>query len=182
MSSLHGYTFNNLGGLRADMTDQTQQNIQNTRFGNYTVSNFYSNNTSDSQLQFAIQQPGFLVHNGGISSSVIDIESNLFTKMENERAYEKLQLFQRPFLTVPYLGRGAGDPTLEAQLQQGEMVRDLKSVATISEKNYMDTSQYPMREDLRATITNPANLVQELAMDGWVRGGVSARESLNVKK
>jgi hypothetical protein len=179
MSSLHGYTFNNMSSLSADMTDQTQQNNQNTRFGSYTVSNFFSNSASDSQIQFATQQPGIVVSNGGVSGSVIDIESNLFNKMENERAYEKLQLFQRPFLTVPYLGRGGGDPTLESQLQQGEMIRDLKSVGTISEKSYNDCNQYPMRDDLRSKISNPSNLVEELAMDGWIRGGASARESMN---
>ena len=179
MSSLHGYTFNNMGSLRADMTDQTQQNIQNTRFGNYNVANFFSNSASDSQLQFATQQPGIVVKNGGVASAVIDVESNLFNKSENERPFEKLQLFQRPFVTVPYLGRGGGDPTLESQLQQGEMIRDLKSVGTVSEKSYIDYNQYPMRDDLRSQITNPSNLVQEVAMDGWIRGGASARESIN---
>jgi hypothetical protein len=60
------------------------------------------------------------------------------------------------------------------------MIRDLKSVGTISEKSYMDYNQYPMRDDLRSQITNPSNLVQELAMDGWIRGGASAREINNV--
>ena len=177
MSTLHTYNFNNMGSLKADMTDQTQQNIQNTKFGNYNVSNYFSNSTSNSQLQFATQQPGFVVKNGGVSSAVIDIQSTLLNKMENERSFEKLQLFQRPFLTVPYLGRGGGDPTLESQLQQGEMIRDLKSVGTVSEKTFMDCNQYPMMDDLRSKITNPSNLVQELAMDGWIRGGASARET-----
>ena len=181
MSTLHSYTFNNMGSLRADLTDQTQQNIQNTKFGTYTVSNYFSNSASDSQIQFATQQPGLVVHNNGVSSTMIDIESALFTQMENERPLEKLQLFQRPFLTVPYLGRGGGNPVLESQLQQGEMIRDLKSVGTISEQSYMDNNQYPMREDLRSKITNPANLVEELAMDGWIRGGASARAS-NISK
>ena len=180
MSSLHSYTFNNMGSLTSDMSDKTQQNIQNTKFGTYALSNFFSNSASDSQIQFATQQPGIIVHNGGVASSVIDIESNLFNKMDNERPSEKLQLFQRPFLTVPYLGRGRGNPTLEAQLQQGEMIRDLKSVGTISEKSHIDYNQYPMRDDLRSQITNPSNLVQELAMDGWIRGGASARETNNV--
>jgi hypothetical protein len=168
-----------MGSLSADMTDQTQQNIQNTRFGSYTLSNFFSNSASDSQLQFATQQPGIIVKNGGVAGAVIDIESKLFNKAENERSYEKLQLFQRPFITVPYLGRGGGDPTLESQLQQGEMIRDLKSVGTVSERSYIDYNQYPMRDDLRSQITNPANLVEEIAMNGWIRGGASARESNN---
>jgi len=176
MSSLNGYVFNNMGSLKADITDQTQENIQNTKFGSYTVSNYFSDSSSDSQVKFALQQPGLFFSNGGVSGSVIDVESTLFNKSENERSYEKLQLFERPFVTVPYLGRGGGDPTLEAQLQQGEIVRDLKSVATVSENSYIDYGSYPIRDDLRSKITNPANSVEELAMNGWIRGGASARE------
>lgn len=177
MSSLHTYVFNNMGSLKADMTDQTQENMQNTRFGNYSVSNYFSNNSTDSQVNFAMQQPGlFFGRGGGISSSVIDIESNLFNKIESERGTEKLQLFARPFATVPYLGRGGGNPVLESQLQQGETIRDLKSVSTISETTYIDYNQYPMSDDLRKQISNPANSVEELAMNGWIRGGASSRD------
>ena len=177
MSTLHSYSFNNMGTLKADVTDQTQQNIQNTRFSNYTVSNFFSSNTSDMQLNFATQYPGFVASNKGVSSSVIDVESNLFNKSESERSFEKLQLFERAFRTVPYLGRGGGDPTLESQLQQGQTIRDLKSVSTVSEKPYIDYQTYPMNDILRSQITNPANSVEEVAMNGWVRGGSSARET-----
>ena len=176
MSTLNSYLFNNISGIRSDMTDQTQQNIQNTRFGAYTVSNYFSENPSDYQMKFASSQPGLYVSDGGVSGgiapSVIDIESRLFTPA----ADHAVQLFQRPFATVPYLGRGSGDPTLESRLQQGEMVADKKSVSTISELSYIDYSTYPMMDSLKQKIGNPANSVQELAMDGWVRGGVSARE------
>ena len=86
------------------------------------------------------------------------------------------QLFARPFATVPYLGRGGGNPILESQLQQGETIRDLKSVSTISETTYIDYNQYPMSDDLRKQISNPANSVEELAMNGWIRGGASSRD------
>lgn len=175
MSSLNAYTFNNTGSLKSDFTDQTQQNNQNTRFGNYSVSNYFSDNTSDSQVKFAIQQPGLFVSNGGVSGTVIDIGSHLI-KGENERPNEKLQLFERTFRTVPYLGRGGGDPTIESQLQQGELVRNLKSVGTVSELPYIDYASYPMLDEYRQKITNPANSVEEVALDGWIRGGASSRE------
>lgn len=176
MSSLNAYVFNNMGSLKTDMTDKTQQNLQNTRFGNYTVSNYFSDKTTDSQIQFAMQQPGLFVHQSGVSSNVIDVESTLLNKPENERPVEKLQLFERTFRTVPYLGRGGGDPTIESQLQQGEMIRNLKSIGTVSENTYIDYSSYPMQPELRDQLANPSNSIQELALDGWVRGGASARE------
>ena len=178
MASLHPYTFNSMSSLKSDAPDQTQQNVQNTRFGSYSVSNYFSNVTSNSQLNFASEIPGFVVSNGfSIAPSVIDIESKLFNKTESERPLEKLQLFERAFKTVPYLGRGGGDPTLEAQLQQGQMIRDLKSVATVSEKPYIDYNNYPLRDELRSQVTDPANSVEEVAMNGWTRGGASARET-----
>ena len=178
MTSLHGYTFNTMASLKADVPDQTQQNVQNTKFGNYSVSNYFSGYTSNAPVKFASEIPGFLAKNGyHAGSSVIDVESQIFNKIESERGTEKIQLFQRPFATVPYLGRGGGDPTLESQLQQGQTIRDLKSVATVSEKPYIDYHNYPMRDDLRSQITNPAFSVEEVAMNGWTRGGASAREN-----
>jgi len=178
MSSLHSYTFNTMANLKADLPDQSQQNVQNTRFGSYNVANYFNGFTSTSQVQFASEIPGFVVSNGfSVAPSMIDIESKLFNNIESERPQEKLQLFERAFRTVPYLGKGGGDPTLEAQLQQGQMIRDLKSVATVSETPYIDYNNYPIRDDLRSQLTNPANSIEEIAMNGWRRGGESAREN-----
>lgn len=177
MSTLHGYTFNTMASLKADAPDQTQQNVQNTRFGNYSVSNYFSGYGTNSQVNFASEIPGFVAKGGSPAGAVIDVESQLFNKVGLERSPEKLQLFERPFKTVPYLGRGGGDPTLEAQLQQGQTIRDMKSVATVSELPYIDYQNYPLRDDLRSQVTNPANSVEEVAMNGWTRGGASARDS-----
>jgi len=57
MASLSPYTFNNMGNLSNDVTDQSQKNVYNTRFANYTLSNYFSQMTSDSHVNFAIQQP-----------------------------------------------------------------------------------------------------------------------------
>jgi hypothetical protein len=178
MNNTNSYLFNSMGRIGADMTDETAQNLYNTRFGNYTVSNYFSDSTSDSHINFATQQPSVLINSrNGINSNVIDHYSFLLTNTDTERPLEKLSLNQRPFVTVPYLGKGYGDPTLESQLQQGQMVADKKSIATVSETSYIDYSTYPMMDDLRNKINNPAYSVQEAAMDGWVRGGNSARET-----
>jgi hypothetical protein len=174
--SLQPHIFNNVSGFKADILDKTQTNIQNTRFGTYSVSNYFSNQSSDAQVRFASQHPGFVASNLGISSSVIDVESKLLNPTVEERSLESLQLFPRPFLTVPYLGKGGGDPTLESQLQQGAMIRNLKSISTVSENTYIDYSQYPIHSKLLAKMNDPANSVEEAALSGWVRGGASSRE------
>lgn len=173
-SSLYPYTFNNMGNLGSDLTDQTQRSVQNTKFGTYTVSNYFSQNL-DSQVQFATSQPGIFVGDGfGVSPIAMDAGASLY-KPEQSRELERLQLFQRPFATVPYLGRGAGDPTIESQLWQGELVRGLKSTSTISEKNYIDYASYPLQDELKSQFANPSRSIEELAMNGWTRGGSDTR-------
>jgi len=180
MASLSSYEFNNMARIGNDSTDQTQRTVTNTRFANYTLSNFFSETLSDSHVQFATQQPTLtfsgLVNGSGLNGSVVDTDSLLTIRTEQERPLEKLQLFERPFLTVPYLGRGSCDPTLESQLQQGELVSDKKSVSTIMEKSFTKYSLYPTDNQMEERVKNPANTVEEAALDGWVRGGMATRE------
>jgi len=180
MSITSNYTFNNLGRLDADPTDKSQNTLQNTRFANYTLSNFFSDSVSDSHISFATAQKAVMMNSvgggAGISGSVIDEDSRLLIKTQEERPLEKLQLMQRPYLSIPYLGRGSCDPVLESQLQQGEVVADKKSVSTVMEKSFMGYSLYPTDSHMQEHVANPAFTVEEAAMTGWVRGGVSTRE------
>jgi hypothetical protein len=185
MSSVNSFMFNNTGRIGMDVTDNTQQTMYNTRINNYTLSNYFSESASDSHVRFATSQPtvSFNAVNGGssVGGSVVDFESLLHLKIENERPLEKLQLMQRPFLTVPYLGRGSCDPALESQLQQGELVSDKKSVSTVMEKSFMNYSMYPVDNIMKDRVNNPANNVEEAALEGWVRGGMSGREMTSNK-
>jgi len=176
---MSSYTFNNMGRIGLDATDQTQRNLHNTRFANYMLSEFFSDKTTDSQVKFATQQPTMMVSGTGIAGSVIDVNSMLTLKTEQERPLEKLMLFPRPFATVPYLGKGSCDPSLESQLQQGELVSDKKSVSTIMEKSFSNYSMYPTDTHMEERVKNPAFVVQEAALDGWVRGGQSTRNFTN---
>jgi hypothetical protein len=174
------YLFNQLGNISSDNTDSTQRNVQNIKFGNYQLSNFFEPDTNNSYLDFALNQKA-VVFNGiaggfGLGANSIDTDSILTIKQENERPLEKLQLNQRPFATVPYLGRGSCDPSLESQLQQGEFASDKKSVSTIMEKSFMGYSLYPTDEKMEEQVTNPKYTVEEAALNGWVRGGATTRE------
>jgi hypothetical protein len=115
----------------------------------------------------------------GIAGSVIDVNSMLTLKTEQERPLEKLMLHPRPFVTVPYLGRGSCDPTLESQLQQGELISDRKSVSTIMEQSFSNYVMYPTDIQMEERVKNPAFTVEEAALSGWVRGGQSTRNFSN---
>jgi len=173
------FSFFNMGRIGSDAVDSTQRTIYNTRFTNYTLSNFYSENLSSSHVDFATAQPNVMfngVSGVGLNSSMVDVDSMLSMKQTNERSLEKLQLNERPFLTVPYLGKGSCNPVLETQLLQGEASHDLKSVSTIMTKSFMDYSMHPTDAKMEEQVSNPAHTIQEAALDGWVRGGILTRE------
>ena len=183
MATISSYMFNNADRIGADATDQSQRTVSNTRFANYTLSNYFSQNSSNSHVNFATSQPTMMiagtVHGHGLTGSSTDNESNILFKMVNERPLEKLQLMSRPFTTIPYLGRGSCDPTLESQLQQGEIVSDKKSVSTIMDKSFSKYALYPTDNKMEERVNDTRFTVEEAAMNGWVRGGAATREMSN---
>lgn len=174
------YKFHQSARLGNDMTDQTQRTLQNTAYLNRVMSDYQSDKMANTHMNFATQYPGVMVSgtNGGtgLGALGVETESNLLWKSEGQRPLEKLQLFPRPFLTVPYLGRGSCDPSLESQLMQGENVRGKKSVSTVMEQNFLPLDQYPLDDSKRATANSGQSSIEELALDGWVRGGKTTRD------
>ena len=83
---------------------------------------------------------------------------------------------ERPYLTVPYLGRGKSNVVLEAQLQQGDQIINKKSVNPSSEVSYLNYSNYPLLPEIEQSVTNPNNLIESEAAAGWIRGGLPSRE------
>lgn len=177
------FTFNNMASLRSDAVDGTQRNIYNTRFANYTVSNYFADPATNGHVQFATSQPDvswFSVPGGSaVGGAVIDVDSNLIIKTTQGRSLEKLSLQQRPFLTVPYLGRGSADPIIEAQMLQGENIHEKKSVGTVMSKSFNEYTLFSSDAKMAQDATNPKYKIEEAAMDGWIRGGILTREMMN---
>jgi|LauGreSuBDMM15SN_2_FD.fasta_scaffold35165_1 hypothetical protein len=180
MATLSSYVFNNTDRIHNDLPDQSQRTLYNTRFANYTLSSYFSDKISDSHVNFATAHPSMLcsgtARGAGLGGSIVDADSYLILKTDNERPLEKLQLVERPFLTVPYLGRGSVDPTLESQLLLGEPVSDKKSVSTIMDKSFAQYALYPTDSTMEERVKNPSHTVEEAALSGWVRGGAATRD------
>jgi len=176
---LSDYKFNNVSRIGQDGVDMTTRNIENTRYSSYNTASFFSDKITNSQIDFISQQPTMNIYGSalgvGIGGSLIDADSRVIIQTTQERPYEKLQLFSRPFVTVPYLGRGSVCPILESHLQQGEPIHDKKSVSTIMDKSFFDYTQYPLDEQMKERVGDSKNIVQESALNGWVRGGVDTR-------
>lgn len=164
------FIFNRLGRIGDDDTDMTQRTLQNGRYSNLVLTNYFRQNVSNDQINFVTSYPSLSytgVMGPGIGGSVIEQESHLLYGTEQERPLDKIQLFQRPFLTVPYLGRGSCDPNIESQLLQGETVSCKKSVSTVVEQNL---SRLP-----NSMLSSRPLHVEEMALGGWSRGGADTR-------
>jgi hypothetical protein len=178
MASVYNYTFNSTTRIGDDKCDLSQRNIQNSQASNYMLDQFRPACPMSSAVEFATSQLNVNFtgsHQVGIGGCNIDENSSL-SLTELSRPKCRISLFQRPFATVPFLGRGKSNPVLESQIQQGDLANNRKSINPSSEVCYSSYSNTPMIPSLQATITNPANLVEGVAAEGWIRGGVPSRE------
>jgi hypothetical protein len=130
-------------------------------------------------IEFATSQPGIFYEGGhqvGAGGCNIDVNSQLLTGSGLMHPKCRISLNQRPFITVPYLGRGECNPLLESKLIQGDMTINKRSVNLLSEQCYSNYLNYPLIPSIASTVSNPSNLIEGVAADGWVRGGIPSRE------
>ena len=180
MANTYNYTFDRLTRLGDDTCYNTERTKQNTSFGSYTTTNYFVQYCGLKQpIKFATQQPGVFVNGGfgnsGAGGCNIDVDSDMTIGTIQTHPKARISLFERPFATVPYLGRGPCRPVEESRLQQGDYITNKKSCNTISELEY-ENQYVPLIPSLKATITNPNNLVEGVAAKGWIRGGLPSRE------
>lgn len=178
MTSIHDFTFNNMARIGYDGCDASEQNMQSVSAANYMLQNFRPQCPMTSAIEFATSQPNVNFggsHQLGIGGCNVEANSKLMLTGTTKPAC-KLNLWERPFRTVPFLGRGKGDAELEANLQQGELAGGRKSVSQLSEVSYDSYRRVPLVPSLQDTISNPQNLVEGVAADGWIRGGLPSRE------
>lgn len=178
MASVYDYTFNNTTRIGDDKCDISQRNLQNSHASTYTLNNFRPECPMSNPIDFATSQLNVNFtgsHQVGINGCNIDDNSEL-KLADLSKPKCRISLFQRPFVTVPYLGRGKSNPVLESQIQQGDLANNKKSINPSTEVSYIAYTNTPMIPSLQATISNPANLVEGIAAEGWIRGGLPSRE------
>ena len=143
------------------------------------MSNFFSHDCNMSNgLALALTQPNINFtgsHQVGVGGCNVDVNSNLLIDKNLNHPKCRISLYERPFATVPYLGRGPSHPELEFQLQLGDRQLNKKTVNPSSEVSYEPYKNTPLIPEIAASVTNAANLVEGVAAEGWVRGGVPAR-------
>jgi hypothetical protein len=180
MATYSGYTFDNMSRIGLDSCCVDQNTIQDVTACNYMTQNYFLSDCSMKKpIDLATSQPG-IMYNGGYNSGAggcnIDDSSKLLIGTIQTHPRCHIDLFQRPFATVPYLGRGSVNPIMESQILQGEQIVNKKSTNILSEKSYIKYHQTPLLPAIQQNINNPANKIENVASDGWVRGGIPSRE------
>jgi len=178
MASVHDYNFYQTTRLGYDRTEFSQGTLQNAEYANYMLDGFRPACPLSNAIDFATSQPNINFtgsYQTSVGGSNINENSQLLIN-DLSRTKCRISLTQRPYSTVPYLGRGKCDPLLESQIQQGDFANNKKSINPSSETCYMQYSQTPLLPTLKATISNPANLIENNAAEGWIRGGLPSRE------
>jgi hypothetical protein len=125
----------------------------------------------------ALDNPTIIAKEGyGLTPASIDKDSILRNHMIQTSGQKcPINLQSRPFLTVPFMGRGRGEAELEAKLQQSEYVRTGKDCGTVTDKPF--AGQFtPLLPHVERNIQNPVHIVPEVAASGWIRGGIPSRQ------
>lgn len=178
MATYSGYTFSNLSRIGLDDCNISQTDIQNVASCNYMTQNYFASDCSmKNPIALATSQPG-IMYNGGYNTGAggcnINDNSQLLIGTIQTHPRSRIDLFQRPFATVPFLGRGSVNPVMEAQIQQGEQIVNKRSINNLSEKSYIKYHQTPLLPAVQEKIKN--SNIESDAAQGWVRGGVPSRE------
>ncbi len=174
MAQFSDFKFNNMTGLSEDTCGISERDIQNNKYGSYYTKNFFSHLCGDrSLIDMATSQPNVFFKDG-----VGDCNMGDETKLRGQgdvRHPGRIMLRERPYLSVPYLGKGASKPDIESMLMLGT-VSTLKKDAKILTEKSLGNEQVDLVPSLQKTIQNPSNLVEGEALDGWIRGGLPTRD------
>jgi hypothetical protein len=169
--------FDNVSRIGNDSCDMTNKNKQNVEASNYLLENYNVYSPLSDTIYLATNQPNVFCQGspaGGINAKNIDQNSALnFSPLG--KTPEKTIHQERLFSTVPYLGKGPTNIIAECDLIPGNLNHNRKTTDENSEVDHTNYIYYPLIPSIEATISNPANLVEGAADEGWVRGGIPSR-------
>lgn len=178
MAHVSNFTFHNLSRPSEDSGCLDQATIQNAQACTYTLQNYFAHDGAMNKARaLAVTQPCINYRGSfGLGLGNVEESSNLLIGGIQTQPKTKIDLFGRPFATVPFLGRGAVDPILESQIQQGEGVTNKRTITRLGEKSYLKYHTIPLIPEVKEKIQNPSLMIESMANEGWVRGGMASRE------
>tara|TARA_B100001093_G_scaffold468455_1_gene488467 strand:+ start:114 stop:827 length:714 start_codon:yes stop_codon:yes gene_type:complete len=168
------FTVNDLSSIRNDDDYINYEIAQSQGSGQYIL-NDYTQNNPECLLDRATMNATVNFRDGnGKNQNNIDTDSLMtFSKVKHERKHQK-QLFERPFKTMPFLGRGPHRVEDESFLLSGESSRVSKQCGSLAGV-FIENQFTPLVDNLKDHIQNPYNIIPEDSSVRFVRGGISTR-------
>lgn len=172
------YPFANYARIGNDSCSLSQRSIQNMNVCNYLTQNYAASNDCAMirPMQFAMGQPGVFLTGGHAGGCHIDDNSELTIGQLQTRPPCNISLVTRPFITVPYLGKGSVNPVIESQMRQGELQSKSKKVFSPSEYNMQHHHFTPMTKEARTHFNDVSKQIEGVVDSNWVRGGLGTRD------
>jgi len=109
---------------------------------------------------------------GAAGGCNIDESSQLLIGSEQTIAKGRTDMFQRPFATVPFLGRGSVCSVLEAQIKQGELSTNKRTITNLTEMGYSQYTSTPLLSSVQQSIDNHGHILPT----NEIRGGMTTRD------
>ncbi len=162
----------NTAGLANEPCTKGVKEQQSKEPGQYQLTNYYGFCDIEQPKQLMINERGNQMWNGyGIALGCnIDDDSRLRLDSTVTNPRQHHQLYTRPSLTIPYMGRGEGATDIESFLRVGFQTNEKKPCNILSEISIdvprMDYTKYDCVQD-------PDHIVEK-----WVRGGRNSRDDV----
>jgi len=163
--------------LNSDLCYRTEHTKQSVGPANYMLSNFHHCDCDMNEVINTATDNPYMVFKDGYGVSECNINDSNQLRIGKVRKYPKCnnQLFERPYLTVPYMGRGSGNSEVETKLLPGEDTNQKRQCNTLSGIT-IDNYFTPLVKNLKDNVQKPNNLIQEVVDENWTRGGVPSRQ------
>lgn len=176
----------NIQGLTRLSQDKCYRELENKTIqkkGHYMTLNYRDSLCKNNYvLETSLKQP-IMIHKDGYgwtskNGCIIDVDSSLRNNhnLTNLRCVN--QLNQRPYSTLPYMGRGLGNMEIETELKPGNNTYKTRPCNNLSGINI--DRFIPQIPHIKHNIQNIKHIIPEEVDMDWVRGGINSR--LIIKK
>lgn len=163
--------FNRMDRIGDDGCFIDQRSIQNTASLNYSLQNYYIRDCDFRRpLMFATAQPAINISQQHMSPCAVDASSQLLIGGVQTAPKGHIDLFPRPFVTVPYLGRGSVNTDMETRLMYGQNTISRGTNNDVRRQTYY--THQPVLEEVREY--NNARFNVDYGAD-YMIGGLSTR-------
>lgn len=165
--------------IGSDAPAQLQRDLANEKYFSYTTMPYIDFSNGNHQRFASANRLSFHGHVGGpgLPGELIEKESRLFFgHMPNDYVNRNVDNHLRPFVAMPYLGRGRQDVVLETQLMTGQKNPDMFEMEKIRNKMITDQTSHYFPPKGAPSVQYPS------MPSNWVRGGENTRKMKSALK